>query len=141
MARRAQLPQVGLLYSQLLLLAAFGGLIAYGFAWGPEHPARGLYVLCVPKSWLFTHNPCERSWTVSVKSNGTWYLDSLQIAPDQLPMVLRSQMGNKKTCVVFFEADPDVPYADAIRAIDLIEQISGRVALSTPQAKNFRNWQ
>jgi len=36
---------------------------------------------------------------------------------------------------VFFEANFDVPYANAIHAIDLIEQSPGRVVLRTPKTK------
>jgi class 3 adenylate cyclase len=45
------------------------------------------------------------------------------------------QIGTGTSCMVFFDAEPDVPYADAIRAIDLIERSPSRVVLLTPQTK------
>jgi hypothetical protein len=51
---------------------------------------------------------------------------------------LRTQIGTRASCTVFFDAEPDVPYAEAIRAIDRIEQTSGRVVLLTPETKQTR---
>jgi hypothetical protein len=38
---------------------------------------------------------------------------------------------------VFFDANSDVPYTQAIHAIDLIEQSVGRVVLLTPETKKL----
>ena len=62
---------------------------------------------------------------VRVESSDEWYLNSARIEPDDLPDTLRAQIGTRKSCIVFFDAEPDVPYADAIRAID---QLNGRRA-------------
>jgi len=37
--------------------------------------------------------------------------------------------------IVFFDAKSDVPYDEAIHAIDLIEESAGRVVLLTPETK------
>lgn len=70
-----------------------------------------------------------------MESNDKWYLNSQRIEPDDLPEALRTQIGGRTSCIVFFDAKPDVPYAEAIHAIDLIEQSSGKVVLLTPQTK------
>jgi hypothetical protein len=49
--------------------------------------------------------------------------------------VVGAQVGGRTSCIVFFDAKSDVPYADAIHAIDLIEQLPGRVVLLTPETK------
>ena len=72
---------------------------------------------------------------VRVESSDKWYLNSARIAPDDLPDTLRAQIGTRTSCIVFFDAEPDVPYANAIRAIDLIELSPRRVVLLTPQTK------
>jgi len=62
-------------------------------------------------------------------------LNSKRIEQDRLLEVLKKQIGARKNCIVFFEANFDVPYANAIHAIDLIEQSPGRVVLRTPKTK------
>jgi hypothetical protein len=62
-------------------------------------------------------------------------LNSKRIEPDRLPEALRAQFGARTSCIVFFDAKSDVPYAQAIHAIDLIEQSAGRVVLLTPGTK------
>jgi len=72
---------------------------------------------------------------VRVESSNKWYLNSARIEPDNLSDALRAQIGARASCTVFFDAEPDVPYAEAIRAIDRIEQTPGRVVLLTPETK------
>jgi biopolymer transport protein ExbD len=73
-----------------------------------------------------------------VESSNEWYLNSTRIEPDNLPDALGAQIGARTSCIVFFDAQPDVPYSEAIHAIDLIERTSGRVVLLTPETKRTR---
>jgi hypothetical protein len=131
--------QIGLLYSQILLLLVFGGLLVFHYAWGHDQPPHGLYVLTYfPESHFFKHIPCEQAWVVRLESSKVWSLNSATIAPDDLPSTLRPQIGGRTGCIVFFDAEPNVDYADAIHAIELIEQTPGRVVLLTPQTKQVR---
>jgi hypothetical protein len=131
--------QVGLLYSQILLLLVICGLLVFHYAWGYDHRSRGLFVLTYfPESSFFKHTSCAQAWVVRVESSKVWYLNSARIEPGDLPDALRTQIGTRTNCIVFFDAEPDVPYAEAIRAIDLIEQSPGRVVLLTPQTKLLR---
>jgi hypothetical protein len=131
--------QVGLLYSQILLLLVICGVFVFHYAWGYDHRSHGLFVLTYfPESSFFKHIPCAQAWVVRVESSKVWYLNSARIEPDDLPDTLRAQIGTRTSCIVFFDAQPDVPYADAIRAIDLIDQSPGRVVLLTPQTKRNR---
>lgn len=128
--------QIALLYSQILLLLVICGVLVFQYAWGYDHRSQGLFVLTYfPESFFFKNLPCAQAWVVRVESSKLWYLNSASIEPDELPDALRSQIGARKTCIVFFDAEPGVPYADAIRAIDLIERSPGRVVLLTPQTK------
>ena len=131
--------QVALLYSQILLLLVICGVLVFHFAWGYDHRSQGLFVLTyLPESSLFKNPPCAQTWVVRVESSKLWYLNSARIEPNELPDTLRSQIGTRTSCIVFFDAEPDVPYADAIHAIDLIERSPGRVVLLTPQTKRVR---
>ena len=126
--------QVGLLYSQILLLLVICGVLVFHYAWGYDHRSRGLFVLTYfPGSSFFKRNPCSQAWVVRVESSEVWYLNSARIEPDDLPDALRAQIGTRTSCIVLFDAKPDVPFAEAIHAIDLIEQSPGRVVVLTPQ--------
>jgi biopolymer transport protein ExbD/TolR len=126
--------QIALLYSEILLLMVIPGVLIFHYAW-PHDRSYGLFVLTYfPESSSFRHAPCAQAW-VRVESNKKWYLNSQRIEPDDLPETLRAQISGRISCVVFFDANSDVPYAEAIRAIDLIEQSSGKVVLLTPETK------
>ena len=124
--------QIALLYSQILLLMLIPGILVFHFAWN-DRRSYGLFVLTYfPESSFFRHIPCGQAWLVRVQSNGEWDLNSKRIEPDRLPGALRIQIGARTRCIVFFDAESDVPYAQAIHAIDLIEQSTGRVVLLSP---------
>jgi hypothetical protein len=105
------------------------GILVFHYAWN-HHRSYGLFVLTYfPESSFFRHVPCAQEWVVRVESNGEWYLNSKRIEPGRLPEALRAQIGARTNCIVFFDAKSDVPFAQAIHVIDLIEQSSGRVVL------------
>jgi len=112
-----------------------GDSLVFHYAWD-DHRSRGLFVLTYfPESSFFKHVPCVQAWVVRLESNEEWYLNAKRIEPDRLPETLRSQIGARTSCTVFFDAKSDVPYAEAIHAIDLIERSPGRVVLLTPKTK------
>jgi hypothetical protein len=121
--------QIALLHSQILLLMVIPGVLVFPYAWAHDL-SYGLFVLTYfPESSLFRHLPCAQAWVVRVESNNKWYLNSQRIEPDDLLETLRAQINERTSCIVFFDAKSDVPYAEAIHAIDLIEQSSGKVVL------------
>ena len=128
--------QIALLYSQALLLVLIPAILVFHYAW---HNRRmyGIFALTYfPGSSFFRQNSCARAWAVRVESKGEWYLNSNRIEPDRLPDALRAQIGPRTTCFVLFDANSDIPYAEAIHAIDLINESPGRVVLLTPKAKS-----
>jgi hypothetical protein len=130
--------RISLLYSQVLLLAGIGAVLVL-VAWGNARRSQGLLVLTYfPESPMFTHMPCAQALVVRVESDEAWYLNSKRIEPDDFAEALRAQMGASRNCIVFFDAEPDVDYAVAIHAIDLIEQSQGTVVLLTPETKPLR---
>src|SRR6267154_2353275 len=123
--------QIALLYSQILFLMVIPGVLVFHYAWN-DHRSYGLFVLTYfPESSFFRHVPCAQAWVVRVESNEEWYLNSKRIDPDRLPEALKTQFGARTSCIVFFDAKSDVPYAQAVHAIDLIQQSAGRVVLLT----------
>jgi hypothetical protein len=130
--------QLGVLYSQTLLILAVCSIPIFHYAFGGGQ-SYGFYVLTpFPESFLFRNTPCAQTWVVRVKSNGIWYLNAKKIRPDQLFATLRSEIDGRTNCVISFDADPDVPFYEAIHAIELIEQTPGRVVLLTPKIRHVR---
>lgn len=80
---------------------------------------------------------CARAWAVRVQSSDVWYLNSELINPHDLSGRLRQQFGERTGCTVFFDADLDLPFDVAARAIDAIEQTPARVVLLTPATKKM----
>src|SRR5882762_6593630 len=110
--------QIALLYSQILLALLIPGILVFHYAWG-DHRSCGLFVLAYsPESSFFKRVTCAQAWVVRLESNRQWYLNSKQIEPDHLPEALSTQIGARTNCTVFFDAESDVSYAEAIHAID-----------------------
>jgi hypothetical protein len=127
--------QIALLYSHILLPLVIPGVLVFHYAWGHGR-SYGLFVLTYfPESSFFRHVPGAQAWVVRVESNKRWYLNSQRIEPDDLTETLRAQIGGRTSRIVFFDANSDVPYGEAIHAMDLIEQSSGEVVLLTPKTK------
>jgi biopolymer transport protein ExbD len=78
-----------------------------------------------------------QAWMVRVESSGVWYLNATRINPDQLSATLRAQIGARANCVVSFDAEPAVPFDEAIHAIELLEQSRGKVVLLTRKQNAF----
>jgi biopolymer transport protein ExbD len=130
--------QVGLLYAQILLLLVIPSVLVFMHSWGYDRHSVGLFVLTYfPQSSLFRHNSCTEEWVVRVDSEDDWYLNSKRVKQDELPKLLRQQIGQRTSCIVFLDANPDVPYALAVHAIDLIGETPGRVVLLTPGIKKI----
>lgn len=128
--------RIGLLYSQILLLLIISAILVFHFAWGYDHRSHGLSIITYsPESSKLMG--CVQGW-VRVKSSNEWYLNFKRIEPDNLRDALRAQIGAGPSCIVFFDAEPDVPYFEAIHAIDLIKETPRRVVLLTPETRRSR---
>jgi hypothetical protein len=130
---------IEVLFAQILLLIILPAAVVFGYSWGYGHHSYGLFVLnYFSESWMTSRlkeDPCQLAWVVRVESNDDWYLNSERITPVDLSTRLRLRMGERNGCMLLFDANPDVSFADAIHAIELIEQTGGRVALLTPHTK------
>jgi hypothetical protein len=69
------------------------------------------------------------------ESNEEWYLNSKRIEQTTYQRHCGRKSVEGQTVSCFFDAKSDLPYAEAIHAIDLIEQSPGRVVLLTPETK------
>jgi len=126
--------QIGLLYSQILLLG-ISGVLVFHFAWGYDHPSQGLFVV-VGLSPMMKTRTCGETWVVRIDARENWYLNSTKTSQKELADMLSQQLGPQTNCAVYLEADPSLPYAVAIEAIATIQKTRAKVVvLLTPKTK------
>jgi len=72
---------------------------------------------------------------VKIDANGTIYLNYKQTTWRDLPVALNQALGSLSQRVVYFDADPNVPFTDAAHTIDMIEGANARIILITPKSR------
>src|SRR5215469_9438940 len=102
--------QIGLLYSQILLLLLLGGILVFHFAWGYEHRSRGLLVI-VGLTPMMKSLTCAETWTVRIDTRENWYLNSTKTSQKELAGVLNQRLGGKTNCAVYLDLDASLSYA------------------------------
>jgi hypothetical protein len=135
-ARSVLFPKVGLLYACLLTLLAFPGILIFNYAWGHGRSPFGLDVVVYSRgSRRILQHSCPRTWLLRVEAEQIWYLNSERVKPEDLPSLLRKQIGDHKTCFVLLDASPDLPCYVPVHAIDLIQEVPATAILLTPETK------
>jgi biopolymer transport protein ExbD len=79
------------------------------------------------------------NWVVRVDERENWYLNSTKTTAEELPAMLRHQLGQSTTdCAVYLDVAPSLNYGVAVHAIDSIQTTESRaVVLLTPQTKSY----
>jgi biopolymer transport protein ExbD len=86
---------------------------------------------------------CGTTWLVRIDEGENWYLNSTKTREEELPNLLRRQLGKSTNCVVYLDVDASLGYYVAVHAIDLIQTTQAKaVVLLTPQTKKSfdRSW-
>lgn len=129
--------QFGLLYSYILLLIVIPAILIFGYAWGYGQLRYGLYVL-TDLSPLVKSRSCGEARTVRIDKKETWYLNSTKTSSQELPELIRQQLGGQSQCVVYLDVDPSLNYAVAVHAIDVIQTTQAKaVVLLTPRTRKL----
>jgi hypothetical protein len=127
---------IGLVYSQILLLLVIPGVLMFHYAWGYGRPHYGLYVL-TDLSTVMKKLSCGTKWVVRIDERENWYLNSTKTTAEELPAMLRHQLGQSTDCAVYLDVDPSLNYEVAVHVIDSIQTTqSETVVLLTPQTKS-----
>jgi Biopolymer transport protein ExbD/TolR len=127
--------QIGLLYSQILLLLVLAGILVFHFAWKNDHRSHGLFV-AAGLSPMTKKLTCGEVWVVRIDAGENWYLNSTKISHKKLADVLSQQLGGKTNCAVYLDVDPSLSYGVAIEAISTIQKTQAVVVvLLTPGTK------
>jgi biopolymer transport protein ExbD len=68
-----------------------------------------------------------RQIVLAVKAGGALTLDDRPVTPQSLPAEIAARLRGDRDGAVFFQIDDAVPYADAVRVMDLVKGAGARV--------------
>jgi len=71
---------------------------------------------------------------VRIDAQNRWYLSGNLTSASVLPNELRAELSRRAQWMVYVEADPDVPYAWPIAAMEIVRAAHARVILLTPES-------
>jgi biopolymer transport protein ExbD len=121
-----RLPQFGLIGSFALFLVIvpmwimdFGSL-----------PSKGLSVDLVRSDLSPLTGP--ETIILRIDARNRWYLNGVATSPSGLPNALKVELSRRAKWLVYVGADPDVPYAWPIAAMEIVRASHARVILLTP---------
>jgi biopolymer transport protein ExbD len=80
-------------------------------------------------------DPWLETLLVSMDARGRLYFNSKEITSKDLPQALNTWFRQHSSSVVYFEADPNIIFAQAARVMNTIERSGGKVVLLTPKTR------
>ena len=129
-----ELPHWGLLCGAMLWILIFIFMI-----FGPL-PSKGLFV-----SWrkrdavVWEKSPWPDSLEVYIRTPARSFVNGEEVDRNDLRSKLIEQLGRRAEWTVYFEADADTPYMDAVYAIDVIQGCGAKLIWVTPKMRE--QWQ
>jgi biopolymer transport protein ExbD len=132
---------------RLSLVPSFGlvatpvvGLAAVAFLALPIWPyrARGINVYLLTQRSAVSSAHYEQPLLVRVVFAGRqsqYYLNSRRVTLENLPALLKAEFKRRPEWVVYVDADRDVTWEHAAKAMDVVQGLNGRVVLLTPSTK------
>jgi biopolymer transport protein ExbD len=133
LARIQSLPHWGLFWAVLWIL------IFIFMIFGPL-PSKGLFV-----SWrnrdavVWEKSPWPNSLEVYVGTPARFFINGQEVGRNDLHAKLMEELERRAEWTVYFEADPDVAYMNAVYAIDTIQTCGAKLIWITPKMR--RDWQ
>lgn len=128
------LPNFGLIAGCLLFIVMFIFMISQ-----PQTP-RGLLVNISDRNavvWL--KSPWPETLSVYVDGQGRFYVNGQPVPMGELRAKLSEELGKRMVWTVYFEADNDCAFVDAIYSIDTIQGLGAKVVWITPHLREELN--
>lgn len=123
-----RLPPFGLIASIAMLFVIVPiWLMQFG-----DLPSKGLSVDLVRSDLPPKTERWPEAITVRIDARNRWYLNGKPTSATALPNELKAELSRRAQWVVYVEADPDVPYAWPIAAMEIVLAAHARVILLTP---------
>jgi len=144
-ARLSRVPPFGLVYTVVLAGALIPTFLIYHYVWGYENRSVGIEVRLVKPGTL---KGAADSWTtpltVRVENAGRdsaprLYLNSRALALEALSPLLNAELRSRPEWVVYVEADRDVNWGDAVKAMDIIRASGAKIVLLTTEPSSRTN--
>lgn len=80
-------------------------------------------------------NPWAETMAVQVDAKGEFFVNGKQVAREDLQSKLQDELLRRGVWVVYFEADNDCLYMDAVYAIDTIQGLGAKMIWITPKTR------
>ena len=118
-------------------------LFALIFIFILEYPRRAdnglLVTLKNREAVVWETNPWPDTLEVYVRAPARFFVNGQEVSRDELHAKLTEQLVRRPEWTVYFEADPDITYMEAVYAIDTIQACGGKLVWITPKMRE--NWQ
>ena len=98
-------------------------------------PSAGLTVDLITSDFPPPATPWPEALILRIDAHNRWYLNAALTSPSALPNDLRTELSRRAQWLVYVEADPEIPYASAIAAMEIIRAAHARVVLLPPGSK------
>jgi biopolymer transport protein ExbD len=137
--RLSRLPSFGLVYSVILAVALIPTFLIFLYAWDYDHRSVGIEFHLLKPGPLKaaadsrTSPPMVRVENASTGSSPRLYLNRKAIGWEALGPALKGELKSRPDWVVYFEADSDVNWVDAVNTMDIIRGVGAKVILVTTE--------
>jgi biopolymer transport protein ExbD len=81
------------------------------------------------------YGPESETLSVYIDGRRHFYVNGQPVRPDQLQSKLREELSRRMTRIVYFEADANCAYGDAVYAMDAIRGLGAKTLWITPQTR------
>lgn len=128
-----ELPHWGLFCGTVLWILIFIFMI-----FGPL-PSRGLFVSWRQPAVVWEKSPWSETLEVYVGPSARFFINGTEIKRSELRTKLLDQLGRRAEWTVYFEADSDTAFGNAVYALDTIQACGAKVVWVTPKMRE--EWQ
>jgi biopolymer transport protein ExbD len=126
-----QLPNFGLIYGAVLWILIF----LFAILREPRH-YYGLPVeLRTHDSVIWEKSPWQETLSVYLAPGEKYYINGRPVPRDALGASLQQELSHRMVWTVYFEADPDTMYMEAIYAMDTIRGCGAKLVWITPKVR------
>jgi biopolymer transport protein ExbD len=125
-----ELPHWGLFCGGVLWMLIFMFMLL-----GPV-PSKGLFVNWKrPDAVVWEKSPWPDTAAVYVRTPGQFFVNGEEVDANDLRSKLIEQLGHRAEWTVYFEADADIRYMDAVYAMDVIQACGAKLIWVTPKMR------
>ena len=126
-----QLPNFGLIYGAVLWILIF----VFAILTEPRHYYGLPIELRTHDSVIWEKSPWQETLSVYLGSGEKYYINGRPVPREALAANLQKELSHRMVWTVYFEADSDTTYMDAIYAMDTIRGCRAKLVWITPRVR------